>query len=1139
MKRYLYFAGCLGLVMWNLTSPAQTFHWARQISGGLDNNAYSIAADNSGNVYFTGWFKGACDFDPGPGQFIMTSSGNEDAFVVKLNSNGALVWAKKFGGLSIVSGWTITLDNAANVYVTGVFRGTADFDPGGGSLNLTSAGSDDGFIIKLSTLGDLIWARRLGGTQSDFGNWVAVDASENVYVTGFFNGTADFDPGTATFNLTAVNQDAYIAKLDASGNFLWAKQVGGVTADYGQSISATPNGNVYVTGWFTGTADLDPGTDTFNLTANGAQDIFLVKLDSSGNFLWAKGFGGTFIEVASAITVDNSENVLMTGFFEGTVDFDPGPAAFNLNASNRDVFVIKFDLTGEMTWVKKMGGTSENYGTYLDLDAAGNVYISGYFYSTADFDPGPGTFNLTSASPQDMFITKLNTAGELDWVKQISGTTPGYNLSVAVDAFDNVYTTGWFSSKTDFDPGTGIFNIGTLGGTDVFVLKLSQTEPYTVQGKVFGDLNVNCTFDSSDLALPGILVQAEPGPYYGLSDNQGNYVLHLPVAGNFDISLLTRDSILNSSCSITYNLQLTGTPDTLNDVDFTLQASSFCTRLNVELGTWSLRRCFNNTYSINYRNDGTLPVVNAFVEIDFGHHYLQPQSSSIPWSSIAGNVYTFPIGDLDINQSGSFTVTTLLNCSAFLGSTICVTAHIYPDSVCIAPSIGWDKSETKVTGGCVDDSLVCFQIKNRSSPPSGNMQGTAPWRLYINDTLMTQGTYQLAGQDSLIQCYPANGKTYRLEADQRLGHPGNSHPKAIVEACGSPANFGFVNTVAQDDEDLFVETFCMEVTGSYDPNDKQVFPTGITANRYIKEDDELEYLIRFQNTGNDTAFKVVIRDTIQTDVIDIATLTSGASSHNYTFNIYGHGIAEWTFDNILLPDSNVNEPGSNGFVKFKAKLLPNIAPGTIVTNSADIYFDFNAPVITNEVWNTVFDTVLRGTVIISGAILTESGLPVPGVEVMLAGTATDSMVTTADGLYGFETESGGNYIVTPSKNNDTVVANGVTAYDILLMRRHLLAIGALPSPYKIIAAAEVSANGDTVITTQDIVHLRSLILGNSTALPGNRLWQFVSSDYIFTDTMHPFPFNKTRTYTNIISSQSNQNFIGIKLGDVNESWDGN
>jgi len=349
---------------------------------------------------------------------------------------------------------------------------------------------------------------------------------------------------------------------------------------------------------------------------------------------------------------------------------------------------------------------------------------------------------------------------------------------------------------------------------------------------------------------------------------------------------------------------------------------------------------------------GTSPASNVYIGIDFGD-YLQPQSSTIPWSTISGNVYTFPVGTLGVYDEGSFRVTALLGCNAQLNSTQCVTAHIYPDSLCFSPPTGWDKSETTVAGTCVNDSLVCFTIKNRSSPPSGNMQGSAPWRLYVNDTLITQGTYQLAGQDSMLKCYPANGKTYRLEADQNPPHPRTSRPRAIVEACGSPENFGFVNTVSQDDEDLFVETYCAQVVGSYDPNDKQVSPIGVSSYQYISAEDELEYLVRFQNTGNDTAFKVIIRDSYDFAHLDVATLILGVSSHPYTFNIYGQGLAEWTFDNILLPDSNVNEPESHGFVKFKIKQLPGNPDGTLIENRAAIYFDFNAPVITNTAWNEV------------------------------------------------------------------------------------------------------------------------------------------------------------------------------------------
>ena len=211
---------------------------------------------------------------------------------------------------------------------------------------------------------------------------------------------------------------------------------------------------------------------------------------------------------------------------------------------------------------------------------------------------------------------------------------------------------------------------------------------------------------------------------------------------------------------------------------------------------------------------------------------------------------------------------------------------------------------------------------------------------------------KLNGNDSLVITFLSDGRTWRLEADQHPLHPGNSHPNATVEACGNAtlitANWtpNLVATMPQDDADPVVDIYCGVVSGSYDPNDKTGYPTGVDFGHYILPNQQMQYVIRFQNTGTDTAFKVVIRDTLETD-LNIFSVVSGVSSHNYSFRMYGPRILEWTFNNIMLPDSFNSEPNSHGFVTFTVEQNENLPSGTSIDNSAAIYFDFNAPVITN------------------------------------------------------------------------------------------------------------------------------------------------------------------------------------------------
>ncbi len=457
-------------------ADSQTLEWVKQLGGTSTDFGHSIAVDDFGNIYTTGAFAGTVDFDPGAGTYNLASAGETDIFISKLDASGNFVWAERVGGTGADEAFNVTLDTSGNVYITGIFEGTVDFDPGSGTFQLASAGDHDIFILKLGAWSNFFWAKQMGGAGTDMGYSIAVDASENVYTTGHFAGTSDFDPGAGAFNLTSFGgSDAFISKLDASGNFVWAKQLGGTSYVSGYSITVDALQNVYTTGLFGVTADFDPGLSNFNLTSFGGQDIFISKLDASGNFVWAKQCGGTGSDWGFSIAVDDSENVYITGDFGGTVDFDPGAGTFNLTSTGgKDIFVCKLDASGSFVWAKQMGGTSHEKGFCIEVDASGNVYTTGDFGGTCDFDPGAGTFNLTSSGDHDVFISKLDASGNFVWAKQLGGTNLDRGYSIVVDASDNVYTTGYFLGTSDFDPGAGIFDLSPVGSYDVFVHKMGQ-----------------------------------------------------------------------------------------------------------------------------------------------------------------------------------------------------------------------------------------------------------------------------------------------------------------------------------------------------------------------------------------------------------------------------------------------------------------------------------------------------------------------------------------------------------------------------------------------------------------------------------------------------------------------------------------
>ena len=527
---------------------AGDFQWGAQVGGTSDDHGHGLAVDGSGNVLVTGIFQGTADFDPGAGTVNLTSAGGNDAFVLKLNATGAYQWAGRVGGTSGDVGHGVSVDGSGNVLVTGTFQGTVDFDPGAGTANLTSAGGDDVFIVKLDSGGNYAWAKRVGGTGSDIGRAAAVDSAGNVLITGYFNSTVDFDPGSGTSNLTSVGlDDVFVQKLDAAGNYLWARRIGGTSYDYGTRVAVDSVGNVLVTGYFAGTADFNPGAGTANLTSAGSNDAFVVKLDAAGNYLWARSFGGTGTDLGSGVAVDGSGNLLVTGIFQGTVDFDPGAGTANLtSAGGDDAFVVKLDSAGSYAWAQAWGGNSTAVSNSVATDAQGNVYSTGYFGGTFDFDPGPGVYPLVSNSGgADVFITKHTTAGALIWARRVGGggVGPDEGLGVAVDAVGNVLVTGRYLSTVDFDPGAGTANLTSIGSNDVFVLKLDAAGNYLWARGVGGtgsDYGNAVAVDASgNVVVTGYFVGTtdfDPGIGTANLTSAGGddaFVLRLDAAGNY------------------------------------------------------------------------------------------------------------------------------------------------------------------------------------------------------------------------------------------------------------------------------------------------------------------------------------------------------------------------------------------------------------------------------------------------------------------------------------------------------------------------------------------------------------------------------------------------------------------------------
>ena len=469
----------IALIFSSTLMHAQNLEWAQQIGGAGIDNGSAIVVDTMGNSYTVGTFNQTVDVDPSNNIFNLVSTGSDDVFITKLDPLGNFIWAKQIGGVNSDQARAATIDTLGNIYIASSFIGSINFTTSAGNVSFVSSGVNDIFLAKLDSLGNILWGRQIGGTSTDLVEKMDIDAQGNLVLTGSFYGTTDFDPGIDVYNLTcfgtSANSDVFVCKLSSDGDFIWAKQIGGTGYDFGNDITFDSSDNLFITGQFNDLCDFDTGLNTFNVSAIGGSDVFILKLNSSGDFLWVKQIGSSMNDSGKTINVDNSGEIYVSGYFLNNINLNLSSGNTTLTPfGGTDLFIVKLNSLGDMLWAKQIGGNNSETTIASTVDNDGNLYCAGVFKDLVDFNPDSPTFNLQSEGNYDIFLTKFSPSGNFNWAVKMGGINEDYARDIAIDVDGNIFSTGYFQSVVDFDPGSNTLNLNSFGSLDSYIQKLSQ-----------------------------------------------------------------------------------------------------------------------------------------------------------------------------------------------------------------------------------------------------------------------------------------------------------------------------------------------------------------------------------------------------------------------------------------------------------------------------------------------------------------------------------------------------------------------------------------------------------------------------------------------------------------------------------------
>lgn len=862
-----------------------------------------------------------------------------------------------FTFLSIQSfgqGWEMTYPAPVDTFVTNAI--TADKMPNG-DIAIYNEGYSH--ILKITQNGTPTWSpiQSLGGLISfgleEFskdnliaapdGNFLLVDDNNEVWGT----------------NTNPV--ELHVAKLNSNFDTIWTKK----------HTQLFPPNTDFIVNDVKQLSDNNILVLAYNRWGN---EIILTKINyNNGNILWTQSLSvnGTnvYIHIGKEI-IENPDGTLML-FHQKYAQ------------NNGDFRLSKLSSTGNIIWTQTY--TQSNHSSSYKERTLTRTLDGGYVFSLIATPPSSTTYSpiviRTDNNGNEVWRTAINVSEVNDLLVTsnndilLAGQSTSYD-SAAIVKLDINGVIQYEQNYSNVQQSWGTCNFQKIisGGNNNYIAigfsrdgnnetiyaiefnDFGTAVTTQIEGSVFFDQNLNCILDNNEgsPSYQGMVqvIQNTDTNYVAIQPSGFYTVLVLP--GTYEVNLIP----IGNNWGVCPTASVTTTLNTTTTQNLGLQPLINCSDLTVNISTPVLIRCFQNTYYVNYSNIGTQNETNAFIEIEFDP-FLIVNSASIPYTQ-NGNIYTFQIGNLNVFQSGQFTIDVTVDCNAQLGQPHCVDAMIFPNQICLPNGSNWSGATIIADAFCSPNDSVTFKLENIGT---GNMTQARNYWVIEDQILPLQGTYQLnAGQDTTFTL-PANGYTYQIQADQEITHPlGNNLPSAVTFGCSSDPNITINNLINQfslDDYLNFVDVDCQVNVGSYDPNDKQGFPVGYGSEHYITKNDGIEYLIRFQNTGTYTAFNVRIEDTIDLSTLDLSTLQLQGSSHAYNLEIKDGNVLVFNFNNIMLPDSNTNEPESHGFIRFKIGQKANNPLGTVIENSAAIYFDFNAPIITNMTFHTVGENFIQ------------------------------------------------------------------------------------------------------------------------------------------------------------------------------------